>query len=370
MAGNVQGATRHPQRQVRRHVRWLAVATAVVLCAAGALFVAPPAGAATLGGVDVSHHQVDRSPIDWARVAAGGQRFVFVKATEGQTYTDPTFRASYAGIRASGMYRGAYHFASPDATAVDAVREAQHFVGVAGTFDTAGELPPVLDLESSGGLSSSALIAWARAFLTETERLTGRVPIIYTGPSFWRDQMGNSRAFTRYPLWIAHYTSSSPSLPGGWSKYTFWQNTRSQRVPGISGTVDHNIFGGSAGTLAALANGAGRGNPYRPETVCGPGYRIVDQHLLSAGGTPQGTVYLLYHGGTGNNCVVTLKAVQLGTTSPASVHLEVRGARPVTDAGRFAYYAGPVRAQAANRCVRWGGSVGSASYDSPFGHCG
>src|SRR6266540_4181100 len=28
--------------------------------------------------------------------------------------------------------------ASGDATAVDAVREAQHFVGVAGTFDTAG----------------------------------------------------------------------------------------------------------------------------------------------------------------------------------------------------------------------------------------
>src|SRR5436309_222544 len=116
--------TRTGQEATRRRRRlWRVAAVAgVAVAAAGAMFLATPAGAATLEGVDISHHQAERAPVNWAKVRASGQRFVFVKATEGQTYTDPTFHASYAGIRAAGMYRGAYHFASPNTTSSAAVR--------------------------------------------------------------------------------------------------------------------------------------------------------------------------------------------------------------------------------------------------------
>jgi len=101
--------------------------------------------------------------------------------------------------------------------------------------------------------------------------------------------------------------------------------------------------------------------------VCGSGYRVVDSERLPGSA---GTVHLSYNAATGANCVATTKAAEVGTASQTSAFLEVRGAARRTDAGRFGYFAGPVVAPAAGKCVRWGGSVGSAAYESPFEHCG
>jgi hypothetical protein len=108
------------------------------------------------------------------------------------------------------------------------------------------------------------------------------------------------------------------------------------------------------------------GNPYTPQQVCGSGYSVID----SAGLGSSGTVYLLYNAGNGYNCVVTIKAVSIGTPSSMSAFLEVQGQTRTTDSGNYSYYAGPVRKYAPGTCVKWGGSVGSASYASPFEHCG
>jgi hypothetical protein len=109
----------------------------------------------------------------------------------------------------------------------------------------------------------------------------------------------------------------------------------------------------------------GGGNPYTPQEVCGSGYSVIDQAALTGG-----TVYLLYNSGNGYNCVTTLKSTNLGTPSAVSSFLEPQGGTRTTDSGNFAYYAGPVAKHAPNVCVRWGGSVGSSSYTSPFEHCG
>ncbi|NJP33510.1 serine/threonine-protein kinase [Micromonospora thermarum] len=111
-------------------------------------------------------------------------------------------------------------------------------------------------------------------------------------------------------------------------------------------------------------------NQYTPVEVCGSGYQVIDSATLTAGGTRQGRVYLLYHTGTGTNCVVTLKDSAVGTATATSAWLEVQGRARSTDSGSFAYYAGPVRAEAAGVCVKWGGSTGGASYGSGFEHCG
>ncbi len=107
------------------------------------------------------------------------------------------------------------------------------------------------------------------------------------------------------------------------------------------------------------------GNPYSPDEVCGSGYSVIDQAGLTGG-----TVYLLYNSGNSNNCVVTLKSTNLGTASAVSAFLEPQGGTRTTDSGSYAYYAGPVRKAAPSVCVKWGGSVGSSTYTSPFEHCG
>jgi hypothetical protein len=127
----------------------------------------------------------------------------------------------------------------------------------------------------------------------------------------------------------------------------------------------------TTGVVLGSAQFAGaKPNPYTPEWVCGAGYKQIDRADLRSRGVGAGTVHLLYNAANGFNCVVTLKSGSIGQKTPVSAYLEVQGQKRTTDAGHFAFYAGPVRVPAAGRCVRWGGSVGSARRDLPFGHCG
>ena len=112
-------------------------------------------------------------------------------------------------------------------------------------------------------------------------------------------------------------------------------------------------------------------NPYDPRTICGDGYEVIDEEpLRSDEGTESGRVYLLYADDSGKNCAVTLKTTDVGRAGEASAHLEIQGADRLDDGGgEVKYYAGPVRSGAPGTCVKWGGSVGGARYESPFEHC-
>lgn len=113
-------------------------------------------------------------------------------------------------------------------------------------------------------------------------------------------------------------------------------------------------------------DGGGGGNPYTAKEVCGSNFSVINSRALG----DAGKVYLLYNSGNGYNCVVTLKHTKVGTASSTSAFLEPQGGTRATDSGQFSYYAGPVKKHAPGTCVKWGGSVGSNSYTSPFQHCG
>ncbi|HUR51388.1 MAG TPA: GH25 family lysozyme [Mycobacteriales bacterium] len=218
---------------------------------------APAAAAAApprqVVGPDVSKYQHPGGrPIDWNAVKRSGQSFAFIKATGGSNRVDPWFAREWAAARRAGLIRGAYHYADPSRSAA---AQAALIVSVVGTTREANDLGIVLDLESSGGLSPSALVHWTRAFLHTVEAKTGRVPIIYTAPNFWRDHLHNYRGFSAYPLWLARYSNTRPAPLPGWNRWTFWQHSQSHRLRGIPGDVDHNIMCCSLATLHALADG-------------------------------------------------------------------------------------------------------------------
>ncbi|MEU0529633.1 sialidase family protein [Amycolatopsis tolypomycina] len=103
--------------------------------------------------------------------------------------------------------------------------------------------------------------------------------------------------------------------------------------------------------------------------ACGGGYSVIDSAPLGTGGAA-GTVYLSYNAANGQNCVSTMKNASAGTATATSAYLEVKGAARQTDSGSFSWFAGPVKATAADKCVKWGGSAGGQAYDSEFEHCG
>ncbi len=196
-----------------------------------------PLGA--LPGIDVSHWQ---ETIDWAQVAASGQRFAIAKATEGRTYVDPMYAVNKAGAAANGIVFGAYHFARPDDTPNDAIAEADHFVDTAQLVP--GNLVPVLDIERTGGLTQAQVTEWILAWLGRVTERLGVRPMVYTSPNGWDQRTGDTTAVVEAgytTLWVAHWGVDAPRLPANdWGGYgwTFWQYTDCGRVPGIRGCVD------------------------------------------------------------------------------------------------------------------------------------
>jgi len=192
-------------------------------------------------GIDVSHWQGN---IDWARVKAAGKTFAIAKATEGVGFKDDKYDRNKAGAMGQGIKFGAYHFARPGAN--DPVQEADWFVNNMGL--QRGMLIPTLDLEVTGGLGPTALTNWTKAWLQRVYTRTGVRPMIYTSPSFWRNNLNNTRWFADNGyafLWVAHWGTTSPSVPAenwGGRSWTFWQYSSTGTVPGISGRVDLNRY--------------------------------------------------------------------------------------------------------------------------------
>ncbi len=203
-----------------------------------------------LKGIDVSEYQGN---VNWSAVADSGVRYCFLKATEGVQSRDPLFLKNWAALKSVGIVRSAYHFFI---ASKDPVVQANNFLGLTRSIWESNDLPPVLDLEKSYGLGADQVINQAGIWLDTVEKAIGRRPILYTFPSFWNDALGNSpRLGANYKLWIAHYETNNPWVPGGWKSWTFHQYSESGTTPGITGPCDLNNFNGNLDTLQTLLNG-------------------------------------------------------------------------------------------------------------------
>lgn len=207
-------------------------------------------------GVDVSKWQRPGGvALKWDEVAASGQKFAFIKATDGVEGDQKYFLEDSIAAAKAGLYVGSYHKAHPDRSAT---AQADQYVEALQQRDeqisTDKTLPPVLDIELDNGLNPTQLQKWTKDFLERVEEKTGETPMIYTYRWFWQHSMGNSTDFTDYPLWLAAYEDGAPtSLPGGWESMAFWQRSSTGRVDGIPTNVDEDVFNGTEAELQQLA---------------------------------------------------------------------------------------------------------------------
>ena len=215
---------------------------------------------ATVPGIDVSHWDAG---IDWPKVRATGQRYVFAKATEGINYKDDTFKDNWFGAKSAGLLRGAYHFFRCN---VDAKKQADYFIDFVKAVKDDGELPPVLDLETNDGMTKEKIVVAAKVWLDRVEAAFGKKPIIYSGQYFLQDYLvqpgGGPPPWAKdYPLWLAQYPNqfvegAKPFLPRGWFNWSFWQYSDKGRINGINAAVDMNFFNGTLEELYKFAGAA------------------------------------------------------------------------------------------------------------------
>ena len=235
------------------HSPWLLHELAAPASAAGHLAAiihrSVIAGAAQ--GVDVASYQHPKGvAINWTQVAAAGESFAAIKATEGDYYTNPyVFPTAkdpvgdLAGARQAGLSVIAYAFGIPNGNGSSAspVVQADDVIGYL-TSNGVSVLPPImLDIEYNPygaecyGLSQSAMVKWIQGFSNEVIAQTGRPPILYSTTDWLATCTGNSTALGQDPLWIAHYTTAaSPApLPANWTDWGIWQYASDGTVSGI-----------------------------------------------------------------------------------------------------------------------------------------
>lgn len=182
--------------------------------------------------LDVSMFQ---ERINWAEVATA-HKVVGIKASEGLYESDPRFTGNRLGASSHRMLVLPYHFANPK---TDANANAHHFLNVAHPILRPGMGRPVLDFETTGGLSKAEMISWAKEWFSVIDPIVKCKSILYTYSAF---APNFGRALIDHPLWIANYDGiPAKKVPVGlwpWKMVYIHQYTDKGQCPGIIGEVD------------------------------------------------------------------------------------------------------------------------------------
>jgi len=202
-------------------------------------FVYPNKNIYSVYGLDVSNHQ---GIIDWENVDEK-YRFVFVKATEGDTFVDKQFIGNANGVKNTGRILGAYHFFHFNYNGID---QANNFINTAGNII---DLPPVVDFEFSGNpdkYKKDILPIELKNCINKLEEHYKNNVIIYTTRDAYKyiikDNFDN-------PIW---YRSILLPLNKNIKNVKFWQYHNSAKIKGINNKVDLNVFNGNLKELNDL----------------------------------------------------------------------------------------------------------------------
>jgi hypothetical protein len=149
--------------------------------------------------------------------------FAFVKATEGNSITDPRWVQHANWVLHHGKVLGAYHFSITG----DGASQARHFLSVVGSSTKL----VALDIEGRMPMTS----AQSRAFIA-TCQAAGKVTGVYASEGNWPGSLGQDYN------WVANYNGRTrvPQMP-----WAFWQWQGSP--------LDRDYFHGSADALYRLA---------------------------------------------------------------------------------------------------------------------
>ena len=181
-------------------------------------------------GIDVSHYQ---GVINWDDVVSGTKiSYVYLKATEGATFIDDTYRRNLEEARRVGLSVGSYHFYRPNVTPEEQFRNLTTNV-----LPDEQDLVPIIDIEHRGKVSEEQFIGDLTKFIKMVEQYYGRKPMLYSYQNFYNRHFAG--LFQNYPWMIAKYKSESPALDDG-QRYVMWQYTSKGSIPGIRGHVDRS----------------------------------------------------------------------------------------------------------------------------------
>ena len=157
-------------------------------------------------GADISHHQAS---FDAKRYKDSGEHFIILKATDGRTFTDGTFRDRWADAGRQGLPRAAYHFAHPGSPVDD---QADHFIRVVQDAGFRAGDAWALDMEVTEGQGPAQLVDWSDKWVARVRAELGGVGLFYSSTGFVTGPMGSPDHVPGGALtWVARFNKSITS---------------------------------------------------------------------------------------------------------------------------------------------------------------
>jgi lysozyme len=182
-------------------------------------------------GIDVARYQGD---IDWQTVSKEKILFVYIKATEGKTYTDPKFHQNIKGAQKAGLKVGAYHFFRMTSGARE---QFNHFYSQVSKYKL--DLIPMIDVEvpSKEVKTIKQVQDSLDVFIKLVTQKYGKKPMIYGTQSSYNTYCAPKPKYNDLHLYIGRYGKNAPEINGKGS-YTIWQYSEHGKINGIPKAVD------------------------------------------------------------------------------------------------------------------------------------
>jgi len=189
----------------------------------------------TIFGIDLSWYT---GKVKWNSIVANKNiKYVIVRSTMGDDGVDERFAENWEALNKVKMVRGAYHFFRPGENLTKQFENFKRTV----TFK-AGDIRPIFDIESSGDLSQSEIVAAVKLWGELCENKWGVKPIIYTYLNFYKQNLVGEIA--AQDLWLASYTKNS--LRNSGYQCAMHQFSDEIAIKGLRAKVDGNLFFGDS----------------------------------------------------------------------------------------------------------------------------
>lgn len=128
--------------------------------------------------------------------------FLIIRATCGKDRKDDKLEYNYGEARRKKVLLGLYHYYDPDE---NSELQARNYLREARNRLKSGDFFPAVDIEYKSKVQSfDRLRVGLRNWLTIVETELGVKPIIYSGHSYYADNL--KKEFSEYPLWVAAYS--------------------------------------------------------------------------------------------------------------------------------------------------------------------
>lgn len=188
-------------------------------------------------GIDLSHYQGE---VFWDAIGANTKMtYVYLKATEGGDRIDDKYERNIELAHLHGLKVGSYHFYRAK---TEQLRQLENFKTQC--LPGQQDLIPMIDIESTGGLSTDEFCDSLFCFLQLVEEAYHQKPLLYTYTNFYNRHLCGK--IDGYQLMIAQYTDREPVLADE-RDFSMWQYTSKGRIAGVSGYIDKSRFMGRHG---------------------------------------------------------------------------------------------------------------------------